>query len=508
MKRILCIGLVLLMIAGCFLTSAPSVSADEKTVETYPTVSVKIHRIAKVDEIEGWGEGGADWYYKIYDPENEEWIKSAEPIANDDDDIIVDITHEFTVTSVTTIIEMYLCEDDFWTSDDLADISSYIGGGADDFSAVTRGAIYVGTYNLKTNTLTGDTTYSEEGYYKTSGDYDGSTTTDQNDANVWFNVWDNYASPTANAGSDQTVYTGNLVNFNGGNSYASTGSSLTKYQWDFNNDGVYDAEGATTSHTYTTKGTYTVTLKVTDSLGETDTDTCVINVQNRVPTAAFTYSPTSPTTATTIQFTDTSTDSDGTIASWSWSFGDGATSTSKDPTHQYSDDGTYTVTLSVTDNDDGTDTESKQVTVLNVAPTADFTYSPTSPTTEDTIQFTDSSTDSDGSVVSWSWDFGDEYSSTEQNPTHKYSKGSTYTVTLTVTDDDGATNTKNMIVKVIAKEEGGIPKKLAGIPTLYLLVIIVIIAVILVVVGVALKRKKKTPMPPPSSPQPGQPPTP
>ena len=154
-----------------------AIGADEKTAETYPTVSVKIHRIAKVDEIEGWGESGADWYYYIYDPENEEWIKSAEPIANDDDDIIVDITHEFTVTTVTTIIEMYLCEDDFWTSDDLADISSYTGGGADDFSTVTRGAIYVGTYNLKTNTLTGDTTYSEEGYYKTSGEYDGSTTT-------------------------------------------------------------------------------------------------------------------------------------------------------------------------------------------------------------------------------------------------------------------------------------------------------------------------------------------
>jgi len=443
-----------------------AIGADEKTAETYPTVSVKIHRIAKVDEIEGWGEGGADWYYHVgisEDGSDYTWEHSSEPIANDDDDVTVDVTYSFTDVSKTSVyIAITLCEDDFWSDDDLADISSQTTSGLDNVASSiqppTTGVLigsYIGVYNLKTNALTGDTTYTEEGYYKTSGDYDGSTDTDQNDADVWFDVWDNYASPTANAGSDQTVYTGNLVNFNGGSSYASTGSSLTKYQWDFNNDGTYDAEGATTSHTYTTKGVYTVTLKVTDSLGETDTDTCIITVQNRVPTAAFTYSPTSPTTATTIQFTDTSTDSDGTIASWSWSFGDGATSTSKDPTHKYSDDGTYTVALSVTDNDGGTDSESKIITVLNVAPAAGFTYSPTSPTTEDNIQFTDSSTDSDGSVVSWSWDFGDGYSSTEQNPAHKYSKGNTYTVTLIVTDDDGATNTKNMILKVTAKEEGG-----------------------------------------------------
>ncbi|MBU4256596.1 MAG: PKD domain-containing protein, partial [Candidatus Thermoplasmatota archaeon] len=57
----------------------------------------------------------------------------------------------------------------------------------------------------------------------------------------------------------------------------------------------------------------------------------------------------------------------------------------------------------------------------NIAPTANFTYTPSSPTTADTIQFTDTSTDVDGTIVSWSWQFGDGVTSTLQNSTHQYS---------------------------------------------------------------------------------------
>ena len=71
----------------------------------------------------------------------------------------------------------------------------------------------------------------------------------------------------------------------------------------------------------------------------------------------------------------------------------------------------------------------------NVAPTAAFTYS----CGELSCNFTDASTDSDGTIVSWSWNFGDAATSTAKSPSHTYAAGGTYTVTETVTDDDGAT---------------------------------------------------------------------
>lgn len=80
----------------------------------------------------------------------------------------------------------------------------------------------------------------------------------------------------------------------------------------------------------------------------------------------------------------------------------------------------------------------------NVPPTADFTYS----ATDLTVDFTDSSTDPDGIIVSWYWDFGDGNTATIQNPSHTYAADGTYTVTLTVADDDTATDTTSQSVTV------------------------------------------------------------
>ncbi len=184
-----------------------------------------------------------------------------------------------------------------------------------------------------------------------------------------------------------------------------------------------------------------VTVNDANVSGQNFTGTPPANVP---PVANFTFT----TSALTANFTDTSTDSDGTIASRSWNFGDGTTSTATNPSKTYAAAGTYTVTLTVTDNIGASSSKSSAVTVVvpNVPPTANFTSS----VSDLTVTFTDTSTDSDGTIASRSWNFGDGTSSTVANPVKTYGVSGTYTVTLTVTDNSGATNAKSSTVTVNA----------------------------------------------------------
>jgi subtilisin family serine protease len=94
----------------------------------------------------------------------------------------------------------------------------------------------------------------------------------------------------------------------------------------------------------------------------------------------------------------------------------------------------------------------------NQPPAASFTFSCSGLTCD----FTDTSTDSDGSVVAWSWSFGDGSGSSTRHPTKTYAADGTYAVSLTVTDDDGATNTTSQNVTVAAPSAGGIALSVAA----------------------------------------------
>src|SRR2546422_2485876 len=163
---------------------------------------------------------------------------------------------------------------------------------------------------------------------------------------------------------------------------------------------------------------------------------------NQPPVAAFSSS----CSVVTCSFTSTSSDPDGSISAYSWTFGDGGTSAVQNPSHTYGAAGTYTVTLTVTDNQGATNSVSHTVTVSasNQPPTAAFSSSCTGLT----CSFTSTSSDPDGSISAYSWTFGDGGTSAAQNPSHTYGAGGTYTVTLTVTDNQGATNSTSHSVTV------------------------------------------------------------
>ncbi len=219
---------------------------------------------------------------------------------------------------------------------------------------------------------------------------------------------------------------------------------IVKWEFDFG-DGTsktFTEKPDPFTHEYSSKGTYTITLKVTADNDENDSaqQTVTVGDASGPPVASFTAEPQQGEEPLNVKFTDTST---GDINSWAWNFGDGASSSDQNPTHTYTAAGTYTVTLEVT-GPGGSDTATKTIVVNpDDVVSADFSF------TTDALMaaFTDLSS---GNIVTWAWDFGDGGSSSDQNPTHTYTAAGTYSVTLTVTDDDGdqANATKDVTVSV------------------------------------------------------------
>jgi len=239
-----------------------------------------------------------------------------------------------------------------------------------------------------------------------------------------------------------------IVTFDASGSYDPDGT-IVDYSWDFGDGNT--ATGVNVSHSYPESGAYTVTLTVTDDDGATDTITTAKTVRNKSPVAIFTESAETVYVNETITFNAAdSYDPDGYIVNYSWDFGDGNTATGVTVSHAYADNGSYSVTLTVTDNDGATDSAHATKTVMNRPPVASFTETAEIVDTDETISFDASdSSDPDGSIVDYSWDFGDGTQGTGVSVQHAYSQDGTYTVTLTVTDDDGATDTTSATKTVL-----------------------------------------------------------
>ena len=242
----------------------------------------------------------------------------------------------------------------------------------------------------------------------------------------------------------------NLVNFSGTESSDEDGS-IVSYAWNFG-DGA-TGSGATTSHTYSAPGKYKVILTVTDNGGATDSADKDVEVKNKTPEARISYSLTG---TNLVNFSGTeSSDEDGSIVSYAWNFGDGATGSGATTSHTYSAPGKYKVILTVTDNGGATDSADKDVeikVVSIIAPVA-IASARFASDNERTLSFNGSgSTDEDGSIVSYAWNFGDGATGSGATTSHTYSAPGKYKVILTVKDNDGASGIAMIAIEIYTEE--------------------------------------------------------
>ena len=238
---------------------------------------------------------------------------------------------------------------------------------------------------------------------------------------------------------------------------------ITSYAWSFG-DGTtrVNTSPAVESKTYTTAGTYPVSLQIIDGTGRTATANVTIVVTAPVaPVASFTPSHSSGVAPLAVTFDPAASSDDVQIASYRWDFGGGdirTTGTAASVSKTFNTPGSYIVSLQVTDNAGLTATASRIITVnapANVAPVASFTSSHSSGVAPLAVTFNPAASSDDVQIVSYRWDFGDGDTRTMTSAasvSKTFGTPGTYTVILEVTDDVGLSATTSTTVTVMEAE--------------------------------------------------------
>lgn len=218
--------------------------------------------------------------------------------------------------------------------------------------------------------------------------------------------------------------------------FTDTSNYAQTWSWDFGDGNTSTLQNP--SHAYATNGSYTVKLTVTyNNCTDTHTETAFINVTQPIN---FTLNA-SNTTSCSSPFTTTFSSTASGATSYLWDFGDStATSTAANPTHTYTTDGSYTVTLSVTNSSGCVNTQSfnNYITIGGIQ--ASFTYDSLNGCSPLIDHFRNTST-STLPITSYQWFFGDGSSANTQNPTHSYSNAGVFMPMLIITNSAGCKDT-------------------------------------------------------------------
>ncbi len=280
-------------------------------------------------------------------------------------------------------------------------------------------------------------------------------------------------SPTAQAGGPYNTKPGNAIDFNGDASTDPDGDVIM-YLWDFGDGSPLFTGGPEVSHLYADLGNYQVVLKVQDDFEGVDSDTTLAIISNNLfPLVELRASEVNVIGTCTdeyeIDFTvDVANDPDGSIVSFDWDFGDNSPHSNSSTTisHIYQVPGAYMVKLSVADNEGAVSVDSLLITLTaDHSPVAAFSLPADSVKVDTQVNFDASaSTDVDGGIVTYAWNFGDGsvFTSSQPMATHTYHSTGAYSVQLTASDGCGKIGTvahdlRVVLVTSVSDRAGGVP---------------------------------------------------
>jgi len=255
------------------------------------------------------------------------------------------------------------------------------------------------------------------------------------------------ASPVANFTFAATRCQSSPVSFQD-LSQLNGGGPIISWYWNFGDPGSgvnnYSAL-PNPSHIYSAGGTYQVVLSVTNINNCNDTVSKSVDI-NKKPSAH--YKADTVCRGELTHFTDQSVAHSGTLISWNWDFGDGTTSAMQNPTHTYSSEGVYNVSL-VVQNSYNCQSDTTGQVLVKTPPVALFNYD--NACSGSATQFHDLSSTQFGAINRWHWDFGDGDTSNLQNPSHVYTNFGIYIVVLTVTNTQNCSADFSMSVSVFVR---------------------------------------------------------
>lgn len=211
-------------------------------------------------------------------------------------------------------------------------------------------------------------------------------------------------------------------------SFSNLSSNAASYQWTSDTGGFSSSE-ENPSFVFAEAGAYAITLIATGP-GGSDQITQTITVAAPAPVADFSFSPANPVAGQTVSFTNLS--SNATSYQWSSSPA-GFSSTEENPQFNFSEAGSYAITLLAT-GPGGTDEITQNISIAAPPPVADFVFSPVDPEIDQVVTFSNLSTNAES--YQWSSDPA-AFSSTEENPSFAFTEPGRYTITLVANGPGG-----------------------------------------------------------------------